>query len=110
MRFTAEQYNEAIDNLMRGRQQLEPDGNCCSICGDSGHMAFECGHNPLLAMALCRRVAEDSDGLHETLHFLAGFDQRFGVQAGPAKIILPERTKPTEEPCKARQSASTAGR
>ena len=45
--FTREQYEKAIENLQLGMTQLEPDGNNCAICGDTGHQAWECHHNPL---------------------------------------------------------------
>lgn len=93
MRFTAEQYDAAIKDLQAAREQLAPDGNCCSVCGDSGHMAYECGFNPLVAMHICKQIAEQSDALHETLHHLAGYDIAFGVQRGPAKVVLPEKAK-----------------
>jgi hypothetical protein len=89
MRFTAEMYDRAIENLALAKQQLEPDGNPCSVCSDSGHMAFECGHNPLVAVAFCRTIAETSEALHEQLHWLAGLDQAFGVQLGPARVVAP---------------------
>ncbi len=47
-RPTAADYDEAIEELQRARAQLAPDGNGCNVCGDSGHQAFECHHNPLL--------------------------------------------------------------
>jgi hypothetical protein len=90
MRFTAAQYDEAIRNLQDARKQLEPDGDCCSVCGDDGHMAFGCGHNPLVAVALCGAIATRSEQLHETLHWLAGWDSAFGVRRGPAKVIMPD--------------------
>ena len=40
-------YHKAIATLNAGLKQLEPDGNNCSICGDSGHQAWGCHHNPL---------------------------------------------------------------
>jgi hypothetical protein len=89
VRFTAEQYDRAIEALAEAKKQLEPDGNCCSVCGDSGHQAFECGHNPLVAVALCVGIADQSGDLHETLHFLAGFNNAFGVQVGPRKVVSP---------------------
>ncbi len=89
MRFTAKQYDEAMDNLRLAKEQLEPDGNCCSVCGDSGHMAFECGFNPLVAVEICRHIAQTSAALHDQLHYLSGFDNAFGVQLGPAKVIMP---------------------
>lgn len=89
MRFTAEQYDKAIENLTLAKQQLEPDGNCCSVCGDDGHMAFECGFNPLVAMTICTGIAKASYELHEQLHYLAGFDSSMGVQFGPAKVVTP---------------------
>jgi hypothetical protein len=52
MRFINRQYDEAMQSLHDAREQLEADCNSCACCGDSGHMAFECGHNPLVGMAL----------------------------------------------------------
>lgn len=92
MRFTKEQYQEAIDNLVAAKTQLEADGNCCAVCGDGGHMAFECGHNPLVAVHICQQIAHQSYELHETLHYLAGHDFAFGVQRGPAKVVMPQGT------------------
>lgn len=91
MRFTREQYDEAIAHLHQAAAQLAPDGRCCAICGDSGHQAWECGSNPLLAMAICEKVAKASEALHESLHYLAGYDSHLGETSGPAKIILPDR-------------------
>lgn len=88
MRFTAFQYAQAIHDLTMGAQQLEPDARNCSICEDSGHMAFECGRNPLLAMLHCENIARQSDDLHTTLHQLAGYNQHMGVQLGPANMRL----------------------
>lgn len=31
-----------------GIKQLVPDGNCCVICGDNDHQAWECHHNPIV--------------------------------------------------------------
>jgi hypothetical protein len=87
MRFTSEQYEVAIQDLQSGRHQLEPDGRNCTICGDSGHQAWECGRNPLLAIAMCRQIADNASVLHDTLHSLSGYDFRFGVQQGPAAIV-----------------------
>lgn len=47
-RPTAADYLEAIEALTLAAQQLQPDGRSCNVCGDSGHQAFECHHNPLL--------------------------------------------------------------
>ena len=90
MRFTEKQYEEAIKNLQLAKAQLVPDGNNCSICEDGGHMAWECGHNPLLAVVLCNDVADLSENLHETLHILAGYDSMLGVPIGPAAIHRPQ--------------------
>lgn len=90
MRFTTNQYDEAIQDLNNAKRQLEPDGNCCSCCGDSGHQAFECGHNPLLAMANCAGIAKTAHELHEYLHYLAGWNFHMGEQLGPARVILPD--------------------
>jgi len=85
---------------MDAKQQLEPDGHCCSICGDSGHMAWGCGFNPLVAVYLCKHIAADSEKLHDILHWLAGYESAFGEQLGPAKIVMPpvdEESDPNKE-------------
>lgn len=111
MRFSAYQYDQAIKHLQNAKEQLEPNGNNCSICGDSGHMAMECGFNPLVAVDICNHIAKDAERfhailhsmldseddlrsddekeMHEYFHYLAGYDIRFGVQRGPACIIMP---------------------
>lgn len=114
MRFTAKQYDEAIKSLQDAKTQLEPDGNCCAVCGDSGHMAFECGHNPLRAMAMCRGIAKSArtvhvehhktaergdltalpttevwEKTHNLLHWLGGECSSFGEPVGPAYTFLP---------------------
>lgn len=91
MRFTTQQYEAAMEHLRNGMGQLAPDANPCSICGDSGHMAWECGFNPLVAMHLCSQIAHRADDLHEILHYLAGYDSSFGVMLGPRKVVFPER-------------------
>ncbi len=93
MRFTAAQYDEAIKSLTDGKRQLEPDGDPCAVCGDGGHQAMECGFNPLVAMLLCQQIARTADEFHETLHWFAGYDTAFGVQRGPAKVVLPAATE-----------------
>lgn len=90
MRFTAKMYDKAIENLNAAKKQLEPDGNCCEVCGDSGHMAFECGFNPLVAMEICKQVTASADKLHDVLHWLSGHYSAFGEQLGPAKVVTPE--------------------
>jgi len=90
MRFTRAQYEEVLANIKDAMLQLEPDGRCCTICHDTGHMAWECGRNPLLAMAMCEQIAQHSEQLHETLHSLAGHNFSMGVQTGPARIIVPD--------------------
>ncbi len=89
MRFTAKQYDEAIKSLTEAKKQLDPDGDCCSVCGDGGHQAFECGFNPLVAVEMCNAIASTADEFHEMLHRLAGYDQAFGVQLGPRRIVMP---------------------
>ena len=89
MRFTSQQYDKAIASLSDAKRQLEADGACCAVCGDSGHMAFECGHNPLVAVAMCQRITSDAQQLHDALHVLSGYEFAFGVQLGPARIVEP---------------------
>lgn len=88
MRFTKDQYERAIDAMTAAKEQLEADGRNCAVCGDSGHQAFECGHNPLVAVAMCNQIVTESEKLHESLHLLGGWEQAFGVQLGPAHIVL----------------------
>ena len=90
MRFTSEQYDQAIQALYDARRQLVPDGKNCAICGGDDHQAFECGHNPLLAMDICVHIAKSADGLHQHLHYLSGHESQMGMIFGPAKIQLPE--------------------
>lgn len=117
MRFTKEQYEAAIAALRDGMLQLQPDGRCCVICHDTGHQAWECGKNPLLAMATCEGIEKSSGELHdrlhaiedrmdqedvsdeladwredahEYLHMLAGYHTHMGEQVGPAKVVLPD--------------------
>ncbi len=102
--FTKSQYDVAIKALQDASTQLEPDRYYCACCGDSGHRAFECGFNPLVAMALCKQIATEAENLHvlvhnnlmaeeklhEILHWLAGHDSIMGEQVGPAKIRVPK--------------------
>lgn len=54
-RITAEDYRDAIHDLESASGQLQPDGEHCRCCGDSGHQAWECHHNPLV---MARRAAQ----------------------------------------------------
>jgi hypothetical protein len=47
-RITADEYDEAIRDLQNAKTQLQPDGDNCAVCHDSGHQAWECHHNPLV--------------------------------------------------------------
>lgn len=113
MRFTREQYEKAQGDIADAMGQIEPNGHGCHVCGDSGHVAYECGSNPLFAMATCKAIAararelhdelhalegradsECVDGpiaewrerMHEFLHYLGGFDTYMGERTGPAKV------------------------
>lgn len=114
MRFSEAQYQKAIDDINDARGQLAPDGRCCRICHDTGHQAWECGSNPLLAELVCNGIAERAeklheemhrlkesgaignadagadgamfDKLHEFLHYLAGYDSHMGQGIGPANV------------------------
>lgn len=115
MRFTQEQYDRATAALRDGREQLAPDGRSCRICHDTGHQAWECGHNPLFAVATCEDVAREAQGLHDRLHaieekmndadqadaladwredahtflhYLVGYDAVMGWRIGPARAVL----------------------
>lgn len=55
--ITAADYEEAIRLLTDAVSQPEPNGNSCHVCGDSGHQAWECHHNPLV---MARRAAADA--------------------------------------------------
>lgn len=93
MRFTKEQYDNAIENLQLAKQQLEQEAHPCTVCGDSGHLAYECGFNPLVAVAMCNSIAKGSEVLHDTLHLLCGYEQAFGAQLGPRRIVPPQPEK-----------------
>lgn len=68
MRFTTEQYDKALEAIELARTQLEPNGHSCHICGGSGHQAFECGRNPLVAMQMCEMIAKRANELHDAVH------------------------------------------
>lgn len=89
MRFTKHQYEEAIKSLRDGMTQLDPNADNCHVCGDSGHFAGECGHNPLKAMAMCEAISKDADTLHDTLHWFAGYETHMGEPIGPSAVSLP---------------------
>lgn len=78
MRFTIEQYQKAIANIAGATTQLTPDSHPCMVCGDSGHQAFECGRNPLVAMQMCEMVTKRARELHDALHEL---EKRFPAVA-----------------------------
>ena len=77
MRFCASDYKNAIRKLCDGLTQLEPDGENCAICGDCGHQAMECPHNPLVQMARpeykCFHCGEELNGKAAEEHF--GIDE-----------------------------------
>ena len=112
-RFTEAQYADAVAHLADASMQLAPDGRGCVCCGGSWHQAFECGHNPLVAMATCVAIAECADkqheelhgtdlelctretlvslveSFHELLHQLSGACTYMGERTGPARVVLP---------------------
>lgn len=46
--ITLDEYLEAIKNILSAMSQLKSDGNNCAVCGDNGHQAWECHHNPVV--------------------------------------------------------------
>ena len=72
--FTIEQYDKAIEALQLGRQQKidETTDKGCSICGGCCHPDY-CRFNPLYAMMICKTIAEQSDALHSSLHYLSEY-------------------------------------
>lgn len=42
---------------------------------------------PLVAAEMCVIIGKNAEQFHETLHRLAGYEQSFGVQIGPARVI-----------------------
>jgi len=91
MIFTIDQYDQAIKALQEARQQHidGTTGQGCSVCGGNCH-PDQCGFNPLYAMEICSRIANQSEALHESLHQLSGFQTYMGETVGPAKVVLPE--------------------
>lgn len=63
-RLSANAYNMAIQAIEYAKSQLEPDGRVCAICGDTGHQAWECHHNPLAMMREARRL----EGAYRCFH------------------------------------------
>lgn len=54
--WTVGDYLDALGKIQEGLKQLKPDGNPCAICGDDGHQAWECHHNPLVMMARAKKA------------------------------------------------------
>jgi len=46
--LTAADYDEAIQALKDAKTQSDHPSDGCTVCGDSGHQANQCHHNPLL--------------------------------------------------------------
>lgn len=117
--FTPIEYDKALRAVTDARKQ--DGGGYCEICTDSGHTAQTCGWNPLVAMVICRHVAQTARELHDLfhchgdedttpetsgefiekmhrfLHYLGGWDQHMGEQVGPAKVV-PFDAEPDGEP------------
>lgn len=89
MRFTAKQYDDAIEALKSAKKQLiegtQDEG--CEVCGGNCHPDY-CGFNPLYAQYLCNLMAEQSHQLHDTLHRMGGFETYMGEQVGIARIVF----------------------
>lgn len=66
--LTKEGYERALEQLKDGMTQLEPDGDCCHVCHDSDHQAWECRHNPLVAKGELRRLGAWATRLHDQMH------------------------------------------
>lgn len=88
MRFTIAHYDKAIENLQAAKQQLEPDGRCCSICEDTGHQAFECGRNPLVAQELCRETVKQVKALEGNTRWLEKTSIVDGESTGPGHPLV----------------------
>lgn len=90
MEVTVEQYDKAIEALQAARQQAidgtQSEG--CSVCGGSCH-PDQCSFNPMYAVMLCKAIAQESEALHNSLHYLAGFETRMGEGVGPAHVVTP---------------------
>lgn len=61
-------YKMTIKDLRRAMTQLKPDGNPCVLCRDCAHYAFECDHNPLVAMLRWAGFRDQVSVLHAALH------------------------------------------
>lgn len=83
--FTDQDYNNAISNLMiAGTMQRKPDGNPCAICEDSGHQAFECDKNPLVAM----EKAKGFRCFHCGKLFFEAAQEHFGVNETETPLCI----------------------
>jgi hypothetical protein len=93
--LSAADYDEAVEALREARTQLEPDGRGCVVCGDTGHQAMECHHNPLV---LARRHATAED-VWKCFHcgdkFTTEADARrhFGPELSPAPVCATALTR-----------------
>lgn len=95
---TIEDYDKAIEALQEARKQLfdGTQGEGCGVCGGAC-WPDHCGHNPMYAVLLCKKIADESVELHNALHYLAGFRTLMGEQVGPASICIYEPVNPNSE-------------
>ncbi len=95
-------YEEVIEKLVLGLAQLRSIAKGefqrdCGICGDTGHTAEACHHNPLLLMALGEEAKNGK--VWRCFHCDAVFTDREGAQrhfgndiAQPPDCIMDGRT------------------
>lgn len=62
------EYEEVLRDLQYALSQPKPDGRGCVVCHDSGHQAFECGHNPVVQRRRLALLAEAAGEIHDWLH------------------------------------------
>jgi len=86
VQISLDKYAKATLSIIRAETQLEPDGNNCAVCGDSGHQAWECHHNPVAMMLWAERldkilgeVCTERDGLLNENERLRGIIDSYGL-------------------------------
>jgi len=62
--ITMQEYGEAVEAITNAQEQMIPDGRNCMVCGDSGHQAWECHHNPIVMMRRARTTETEFRCFH----------------------------------------------
>lgn len=86
------EYVIIMSALEEAMNQLKPDGNCCAVCGDNDHQAWECNHNP----AVLFKRYWNSPVLFKCFHCGKDFNEETAEEHfGPRRVGRPSKCTKT---------------